>query len=181
MPPRGCYVLVQLLAAIAVVGSASAQDRTPEGRLVQAFGTYCIATAAEPSRVRTAIERIARFGVAIEAYPDARFETAEIVDPTGRSDLQQRMLIHFGESDAGRRRTCQVNVPWGDKDKIVAEIVGSLTLAGGTSTVVREGRYETDLTRWTTRVGSTEAVVEFGMPTYAGAAGRALTLTTEEP
>jgi hypothetical protein len=179
MPPRGSYVLAQLLAAVAIAGSASAQDRTPERRLVQAFSTYCIATAAEPLRIRTAIEHIARFGAAIETYPDARFETAEIVDTTGRSDPQQRMLIYFGESEAGRRRICQVNVPRGEKAKIVAEAVRNLTLSDGTSTVIREGQFEMDLTRWTTRVRNTEATVEFGMPTYAGAAGRALTLSLE--
>jgi hypothetical protein len=117
--------------------------------------------------------------VTIETYPDARFETAEIVDSTGRSDPQQRMLIYFGESDAGRRRTCQVNVPWGDKDKILAEVGSNLSLADRTSSLVREGQYDTDLTSWTTRIGSTKAVVELGIPTYAGAAGRALTLTVD--
>jgi hypothetical protein len=167
-----------LLAAIVAAGSVSAQDRTPERRLVEAFSTYCIATAAEPLRVRTAIERIARFG-ALQTYPDARFETAEILDATSSSDPHQRMLIYFGESDAGHRRICQVNVPWGEKAKIVAEVVRNLTLAGGTSTVTREGQFETDLTRWTTQIGKTEAVVEFGMPTYVGASGRALTLSLE--
>jgi hypothetical protein len=128
--------------------------------------------------VRTALEHIARFGLA-ETYPDARFETAEILDATGRSDPDQRMLIYFGERDAGGSRICQVNVPWGEKAKIVAEVVGSLSLAGGTSTLSREGQYETDLTRWTTRLGNAEALVEFGMPTYAGTAGRALTLSLE--
>jgi hypothetical protein len=179
MPSLGSHVLAALAAATAAAGTAVAQDGTPERRLVQAFSMYCIATAAEPVRVRAAIGRIARFGMDIETYPDARFETAEILDTTGRSDLHQRMLIYFGESDAGSRRTCQVNVPWGEKAKIIAELVGNLTLTGETSSVIREGQFETDLTRWKTRVGNTEAAVEFGMPTYAGAAGRALTLSLE--
>jgi hypothetical protein len=175
----GLYVLAAVLAALAAAATAFAQEQTPERRLVQAFSAYCIATAAEPLRVRTAIQHVARLGVALETYPDARFETAEILDTTGSSDPHQRMLIYFGERDAGHSRICQVNVPWGEKAKIVAEVVANLTLAGGTSTVTREGQFETDLTRWTTRIGNAEAVVEFGMPTYAGASGRALTLSLE--
>jgi len=72
-------------------------------------------------------------------------------------------------------------LPWGDKATLVAEVVANLNLADGTSSVVREGEFDTDLTRWTTRIGNTDAVVEFGMPTYAGAAGRALTLSMEGP
>ena len=98
-----------------------------------------------------------------------------------RSDPHQRMLIYLGQGfgDSGRKRTCQVNMPWGEKATLVAEVVANLNLADGTSSVVREGEFDTDLTRWTTRIGNTEAVVEFGMPTYAGAAGRALTLSLE--
>jgi len=93
------------------------------------------------------------------------------------------MLIYLGQGlgDSGRKRTCQVNMPWGEKATLVAEVVANLNLADGTSSVVREGEFDTDLTRWTTRIGNTDAVVEFGMPTYAGAAGRALTLSMEGP
>jgi hypothetical protein len=91
------------------------------------------------------------------------------------------MLITYGWGfgESGRKRYCQVNLPWGDKATLVAEVVANLNLADGTSSVVREGEFDTDLTRWTTRIGNTDAVVEFGMPTYAGAAGRALTLSLE--
>jgi hypothetical protein len=121
--------------------------------------------------------------MAVDRFPNGSFETAEILDSTGRSDLHQRMLISFGEHSAssGRRRTCQVNVPWGEKANLINEIVGNLAVIGGTSSVVEEGGFDTDLTRWTTRIGDTEAVVEFGMPTYAGAAGRALTLSLNRP
>jgi hypothetical protein len=61
----------------------------------------------------------------------------------------------------------------------MAEVVANLNLVDGTSSVVREGQYDTDLTRWTTRIGGTEAIIELGMPTYTGAAGRALTLTVD--
>ena len=108
-------------------------------------------------------------------------DAAEILDSTARSDPHQRMLIYLGRGlgDSGRKRTCQVNMPWGEKAKLVAEVVSNLNLADGTSSVVREGEFDTDLTRWTTRIGDTEAVVELGMPTYAGAAGRAFTLTVD--
>jgi hypothetical protein len=182
MPSDCLYVLAPLLAAGSATVSAIAQERTPERRLVQAFNAYCIATAAEPVRVRAEIASTARSGLDVERYPDASFETAEILDSTGRSDPQQRMLIYFGEqlNGLGRRRICQVNVPWGEKAELVAEVVAKLSLADGTSSVIREGQYDTDLTRWTTRVGAVPAVVEFGMPTFAGAAGRALTLSLEE-
>jgi hypothetical protein len=184
--PSGCfYVLAPLLAAVAATGSAIAQEVTPERRLVQAFSRYCVATAAEPMLVRAEIERVAPLEPKGRAHyaNGGFFESAEILDSTGRSDPHQRMLITFGQGlgDSGRSRTCQVNLPWGDKAKLIAELVGSLALADGTSSVVREGEFDTDLTRWATRIGRTEAVVEFGMPTYAGAAGRALTLSLEEP
>jgi hypothetical protein len=177
------FALAPLLAAVAAMGPAVAQERTPERRLVQAFSAYCVGTAAEPVRVRAAIASIARPGLEVERYPDASFETGEILDSTGRSDPHQRMLIYFGErlTGRGRSRICQVNVPWAEKAKLVAEVVAKLSLADGTSSVIREGQYDTDLTRWTTRIGDTEAVVEFGMPTFAGAAGRALTLSVEGP
>jgi hypothetical protein len=179
----GLCALAPLLAAVAVTGSAFAQEQTPEYRLVQAFSAYCMATAAEPLRVRAAIGGTARLGLQTSRFPDGRFETAEISDSTGRSDPHQRMLITFGErrGEGGRRRMCQVNVPWGEKAKLVAEVIANLSVANGSSTVVQEGRFDTDLTRWTTRVGTTEAVVELGMPTFAGAPGRALTLSLKEP
>ena len=121
-----------------------------------------------------------RSGPEVERYPGALFETAEILDSTGRSNPHQRMLIYFGERlSSGRGRICQVNVPWAEKAKLMAEVVANLNLVDGTSSVVREGQYDTDLTRWTTRIGGTEAIIELGMPTYTGAAGRALTLTVD--
>jgi hypothetical protein len=184
MPPSGSSLLTQLLAAVAAgafAWPAIAQSLPPEHRLVHAFRTYCVATAAEPVRVRAAIGT-ARSALDVQRYPDALYENAEILDATGRSDPSQRMLIYYGErlTGRGRARICQVNVPWGEKTKVVAEVVANLGLADGTSAVVRENRFETDLTRWTTRIGTAEAVVEFGMPTYASAAGRTLTLSLEE-
>ena len=169
-----------LLVVAGATGAAQAQARTPENRLVQAFGAYCVATAAAPVRVRAAIKSMARLGLAEDRWGSgALFETAEILDATGRTDPHQRMLITFGQApDAGgHKRTCQVNVSWGDKAKLISELVDNLAVAGGASTVVKEGQYETDLTRWTIRVDDIEAMVELGMPTYAGAPGRALTLT----
>src|SRR5262245_57647614 len=185
MPPPGSSMLTQILAAVAagaLAWSATAQSLPPEHRLVQAFRTYCVATAAEPVRVRAAIASTARSGLDVQRYPDALYEAAEILDATGRSDQHQRMLIYFGErlSGGGRSRICQVNVPWGEKAKLVAEAVSLLSLADGKSAIVREGQFDTDLTRWTTRVDNIEAVVELGMPTFDGAAGRALTLSLEK-
>jgi len=183
MPPRGPHVLAPLLAAIAAAWSANAQERTPEHRLVRAFNAYCVATAGEPVRVRAAIKSTAQLRLVGEDRwgNGAIFVTAEILDSIGRSDPHQRLLIFFGQAlgDSGYKRTCQVTMPWGDKAKLIAELADQLTIVGGTSTVVKEGRFETDLTRWATRVGNAEAVVELGMPTYAGAPGRALTLTID--
>jgi hypothetical protein len=178
------FILAALLAAIAA-GSANAQEGTPERRLVQAFSAYCMATAAEPLRIQAEVPKVATL---VPRTSDrwgngARTETAEIWDSVGRRDPHQRMLITYGWGfgDSGRKRYCQVNLPWGDKARLVAEVVANLSLADGTSSVVREGQYDTDLTRWTTRLGDAEAVIELGMPTYAGAAGRALTLSLEAP
>jgi hypothetical protein len=174
-----------LLAAVAAAGSAIAQERTPEQRLVQAFIKYCVETSADPDLLRAEIEK----GAPLKPYGETRFanrsffDAVEILDSTARSDPHQRMLIYLGQGlgESGRKRTCQVNIPWGEKAKFVAEVVSNLSLADGASRVIREGQLDTDLTRWATRIGGTEAVVEFGMPTYAGAAGRALTLSLEEP
>lgn len=185
MSPGCRHILPPFLAAIAATGSAFAQELTPERRLVQAFSSYCVATAAEPARIQAEVQRVATLvpGISDRWGNGGRFETAEIWDSIGRRDPHQRMLITFGWNlgNSGRKRTCQVNVPWGEKAKLVAEVVSNLNLANGTSSVVREGAFDTDLTRWTTRIGNTEAVVELGMPTYASAAGRALTLSLEEP
>jgi hypothetical protein len=170
---------------MAATTSALAQDQTPEPRLVQAFIKYCVGTSADPDLLRAEIEKGAPLKVAGQTRFASRsfIDSAEILDSIARSDPHQRMLIYLGQGlgDSGRRPTCQVNMPWGEKAKFVAEVVSNLSLADGTSSVVREGQLDTDLTRWTTRIGDTEAVVEFGMPTYAGAAGRALTLSLEEP
>jgi hypothetical protein len=180
-PSGGLYV-ASMVAALAVTGSAFAQDRTPERRLVQAFIKYCVETSADPD-LRAEIEK----GAPLKLVGETRFaggrpfiDSAEILDPTARRDPHLRMLIYLREGGFGHKRTCQVNMPWGEKAKVVAEVVSDLRLADGTSSVVREGEFDTDLTRWTTRIGDKEAVIEFGMPTYAGAAGRALTLSLEE-
>lgn len=188
MPSVGSTVLTRLLPAIAAsafAGSAASQSLSPERRLVQTFRTYCVATAAEPARVHIAIHKMADLSrVNIVNYGSGDIvESTEILDSIGRIDPHQRLLIAFGKRPAakGRSRICQVNVPWGEKAKLIAEVVGSLAVADEASAVVREGQFDTDLTRWTIRIGDTVAVVEFGMPTYAGAAGRALTLSLEEP
>jgi hypothetical protein len=179
------HVVAQLLAAIATAESTVAHEVAPERRLVQAFHSYCIATAAAPGRVQAEIEKAAKFKLdGIATFPNGgHLESGEVLDAVGQRDPHQRMLVAFGWGlgERGRKRTCQVNMPWGDKVKLVAEVIGSLNMAEGTSSVIREGQYDTDLTSWTIRIGDAEAVVEFGMPTYAGAAGRALTLSLEEP
>jgi hypothetical protein len=183
MPSGGAFVLIALLAAVGVTTPATAQEKTPERRLVQAFHAYCIATAAAPGRVQTEIGKVAKFeSRAIMRHANGgHLESGEVVDAVGQRDPHQRMLVAFGWGlgESGRRLTCQVNMPWGEKTKLVAELVANLSLADGTSSVIREGQYDTDLTRWTTRIGNAEAVIELGMPTYAGAAGRALTLTVD--
>jgi hypothetical protein len=182
---RSRYVLAPFLAAIAATGSAYAQEQSHEHRLVQAFSAYCIATAAAPGRVEAEIKKVARLDLkGIATYHSGGYlQTAEVVDAVGKGDLHQRMLVSFGWGlgDTGRTRTCQVNMPWGEKAKLIAELIGSLKVDEGASSVIREGQYETDLTRWVTRVGNTEAVVELGLPTFAGAPGRALTLSLEGP
>jgi hypothetical protein len=183
MPFRGPHILAAVVAAMAATAPVSAQDRTPEQRLVQAFIKYCIGTSADQDLLRAEIEK----GAPLKPHSENRFgnrsfiDAVEILDSTARGDPHQRMLIYLqeGVGDSGRKRSCQVNMPWGDKAKLIAEVVGHLKVADGTSTFIREGQHDTDLTRWTTRIGNTEALVELGMPTYIGAAGRALTLTVD--
>jgi hypothetical protein len=183
MPSGGPYVLAPLLVVLAATAAAFAQQQTPEHRLVQAFIKYCVETSADPD-LRAEIEK----GAPLKLAGETRFaggrpfiDSAEVLDSIARRDPHQRMLIYLRQGGLGHKRTCQVNMPWGEKAKVVAEVVSNLSLADGTSSVVREGEFDTDLTRWTTRIGDKEAVVEFGMPSYAGAAGRALTLSLEEP
>jgi hypothetical protein len=188
MPSVGSIMLAWLLAAIAAstlfAGSATSQSLSPERRLVEAFRKFCVATAAEPVRVHAAIDEmvdLSRPDIISYGSGDVVWST-EILDSIGRTDPHQRLLITFGSRPGVnmRSRICQVNVPWGEKAKLVSEVVTSLNLADGTSSVVREGQYDTDLTRWKTRIVDTEAVIELGMPTYSGAAGRALTLSLTE-
>lgn len=179
-------VLPPFLAAVATAtGVAIAQEGTPERHLVEAFRAYCVATGAEPARIWATIEKMGKIEPRDSAHlaNGGRIQSAELLPSTGRSDPHQRMLITYGWGlgDSGRKRSCQVNLPWGEKAKLIAEVVGNLNVADETSGVVQEGQFDTDLTRWTTRIDNTEAVVELGMPTYAGAAGRALTLSLEEP
>jgi hypothetical protein len=177
-------ITVLPMVAIAAAPMAYAQEQTPERRLVQAFSAYCITTSAEPGRIGAAIKAQGSFQPNVATFKNGgRILSAEVMPRTGWTDPHQRLVITYGWGlgDNGRKRSCQVNLPWGDKAKLVAEVVANLNLAGGASSVVREGQYDTDVTRWTTRIGSLEAVIELGMPTYSGAAGRALTLSLEEP
>jgi hypothetical protein len=183
VPIHRLHVLATLMAAIAAMAPVCAQDRTPEQRLVQAFVKYCVGTSADPALLRDQIEK----GAPLKPYGETRFanrafiDQVEILDPAARSDPHQRMLIYLGQGlgDSGRKRSCQVSMPWGDKAKLIAEVAGYLKVADGSSTVIQEGQSNTDLTRWTTRIGDNEAVVELGMPTFTGAPGRALTLSLE--
>src|SRR5262245_40335287 len=127
------HLVTQLLAAIIITGPAVAQERMPERRLVQAFRSYCIATAAAPGRVQAEIEKTARFeSKEVVRYPNGgRLELGEVLDAVGQRDPHQRMLVAFGWGlgESGRKRICQVNVPWGEKAKLLAEVVGNLNMA----------------------------------------------------
>jgi hypothetical protein len=182
MPFRGRRILVAMVAAMAAAAPVCAQDLAPEQRLVQAFVKYCVETSADPD-LRADIERGAPLKLAGETRFAGRrpfIDSAEILDSTARSDPYQRMLIYLGQGlgGSGRQRSCQVSLPWGSKPKLIAEVVRTLTMAEGTSSVINEGW--TDLTRWTIQIGGKEAVIELGLPTNAGIPGRALTITLEE-
>jgi hypothetical protein len=92
------------------------------------------------------------------------------------------MLVEVGSGlgDSGRRRTCRVNMPGGDKVRLLAETAANLATGDGASDVVKEGGFKIDVTRWTIRIGDTDALIELGsMPTFAGAPRLALRLTVE--
>jgi hypothetical protein len=187
MPFRGtALVMAACLSAIAAGGRVLAQSESPEVRMIQAFSRYCVETAAEPALVRRAVEEAATLvprGTA--RFPNGGlYESAEILDSVARIDPHERILIRYGKGldGDGRERFCGVDVAWGQKHRIIAELHAKLAIADGTSTVEKasNGRDEVDITRWTTRVGNSEAVVELRMLTYAAPPGRYLELTVKE-
>ena len=161
-------------------GTAAAQEPALEMRLVQAFQTYCMASAADAKRVP-------------DLHDFYRNSAKEAGWTTKGRDLvitkepYDRVRILFDEPPNTLTRTCSVDVTptLVDKQLVLASLERDLGLGAGTSTVLPEvtprvggsprgPRPKTDLTVWQTRVDDTEAEIEFRLA--QGAAPR-LTLS----
>jgi hypothetical protein len=169
------HLVSSLSAAIAIVGSGSApaQAQAAETRFVQAFRTYCMVTAADSARFNAMLRERSRTWR--EGFPVSVTRGMELVTD---GDPHQRLLVDYGVDVGpnGPMRTCSVDIAYADNALVLASLSRDLLVGNGTSTIILEGKYETEVTRWTTRIGNTDAVIEFRIPTYANAPGRTLAL-----
>ena len=161
------------LALIASLpGVAAAQEPSLESRLVQAFQTYCMASAADPKRVSADVLR--------EFFRNSAGGSAWItkgLDLVIAEKPYSRVRVLFDEPPGAPTRTCTADVTPTliDKQRVVAMLERDLGLGAGTSTVLPEikprvggsprgPRPKTDLTRWLTRMDGTEAEIELRLP-----------------
>ena len=131
-----------------------AQERTAERDLVEAFSAYCVATTADPARVKVAVEKVGKWvlvGLSAEKIRDhwGEVEEAKISTAPVQGHPHHKMLVEVGSGlgDSGRRRTCRVNMPGGDKVRLLAETPANLATGDGASDVVKEGGFKIDVTR----------------------------------
>jgi hypothetical protein len=160
------------MIAAALPGTAASQEPGLENRLVQAFQTYCIASAADSKRVSSNVLR--------EFFRTSAGGAAWItmgLDVVIAENPYSRVRVLFDEPPDARTRTCTADVTptFIDKQRIVAMLERDLALGAGTSTVLPEikpkaggspqgPRPKTDLTLWQTRVDGTDAEIELRLP-----------------
>jgi hypothetical protein len=160
------------MIAASLSGAAGAQEPSLESRLVQAFRTYCMASAADPKRVSAGVLR-EYFRNSGGGSPWITKGLDVVITKTPYSSVR----VLFDEPPGAPARTCTADVfpPLIDKQRVVAMLEHDLGLGAGTSTVLPEitpkvggsprgPRPETDLTVWQTRMDNTEAEVEFRVP-----------------
>jgi hypothetical protein len=159
-------------------GAAAAQEPSLENRLVQAFQTYCIASAADPKRV-SGLQVFYR-------NSDRGVEwTTKGLDVVIGKEPYSRVRVLFDQRPGASTRACSADVtPTGvDAPVVLAALERDLALGAGTSTVLPEikpkpggsphgPRPRTDLTVWKTRMDGRPAEVELRL-----AEGRAPRLT----
>jgi hypothetical protein len=160
------------LIASTLPGAAAAQEPNLEMRLVQAFQTYCIASAADPKRVSAKLH---------DFYWNSAGWKTKGLDLVITKEPYSRVRVLFDEPP-GYPRTCRVDVTPAliDKQVVLATLERDLSLGSGTSTVLpeikpREGgsprgpRPKTELTVWKARLDGSEGEIEFRVPLGAGA------------
>jgi hypothetical protein len=156
----------------AVTSSVSAQAPSVESRFVQAFQSYCIATKVDLEHLKPEAGRPKVGAPSILQGPSIYWEWRGFEFKL-ENDPHRRLEIQFGKGLSELPRTCTVSVAFADALLVVAALTHDF--GAGTSVLEGEGQFKTELTSWTTRVGTTEAVVELRVPPYSGAAGRTLT------
>ncbi len=154
------------LVASSLPGMAAAQEPTPEMRLVQAFQTYCMATAADAKRVAADLREVGQTHVR-----GALAERTMGLDLVIKKEPYSRVRILFDGPPGGPTDTCRVDV-WPepvDLRIVLAALERDLGLGPGVSTVLPERRHNPhsggghpriELTRWKTRLDDTEAEIE---------------------
>jgi hypothetical protein len=154
------------LMASSLPGMAAAQDPTPEMRLVQAFQTYCMATAADAKRVAADVREVGQTHV--------RGTLTEItmgLDLVIEKDPYSRVRILFDGPPGGQTHTCRVDVSPEPVDARIAlaALERDLGLGAGVSTVLPErrnnphsggGHPRIELTHWKTHLDDAEAEIE---------------------
>ena len=155
------------MIAASLPGAAAAQEPSLESRLLQAFQTYCMASAADPKRV-SGLQDFYR-------NSDRGTEwTTKGLDVVIAKEPYSRVRVLFDQRPGASTRACSADVtPTAvDKQVILAGLQRDLALGAGTSTVLPEikpkpggsshgPRPRTDLTVWKMRLHGTEAEVEF--------------------
>jgi hypothetical protein len=155
------------LIALPLSGTAAAQEPALEMRLVQAFQTYCMASAADAKRVPDLHDFYRNSGGGSGWITKGR-------DLVITKEPYSRVRVLFDEPPGARTRTCTADVTPTliDKQLVLASLERDLGLGAGTSTVLPEvtpkvggsprgPRPKTDLTLWQARVDGTEAEIEF--------------------
>jgi hypothetical protein len=156
------------------INPASAQQGAAEASFVQAFQSYCVSTGADLDRFE---DKVPRPGSVWRDPP--RLSDGSRVRLTGTTtlignDQHRRIGVQIGERQGaeGLVRTCEAQVAFADKPGILA----ALAFGEGSTRIALDRGAEVEVTSWTVNVGGVAAVVELRIPTYAGIAGRTLTL-----
>jgi hypothetical protein len=159
------------MLASSLPGAAAAQEPSLESRLVQAFQTYCMASAADPKRVSADVREFFRNSAGGSAW------TTKGLDVVIAETPYSRVRVLFDEPPGAPTRTCSADVTPTliDKQRVVAMLERDLGLGAGISTLLPEIKPKvggsprgpspkTDLIRWQARLDGTEAEIEFRLP-----------------
>jgi hypothetical protein len=159
------------MIAASLSGAAAAQEPSLESRLVQAFQTYCMASAADPKRAPAGLREIYRNSAKGVVW------MTKGVDLVIAEKPYSRVRVLFDEPPGAPARTCTADVTPTliDKQRVAAMLERDLGLGAGASTVLPEvkpkvggsprgPRPKTELTLWQTRLDGIEAEIELRLP-----------------